>query len=176
MATNRRRRVRPQEKSKPSPKPRKRTQKKQKSIQFSSTKLFIWLILILDAVLVYFIVRQCSKPNPQEVAVEYNATPVQVEVLNGCGTPGIASKFTEFLRAKGFDVVKTDNYEQFNIAKTVVIDRRDQVPRALKVIEALGLKPDRLLQEVNEAYLLDVTIIIGDDFRYIPSWKEMESM
>lgn len=176
MATSRRRRVRPQEKSKSSGQPRKRTQKKSKSGQFSSTKLFIWLILILDAILIFFIVRQCSKPNPQEVAIEIDASPIQVEVLNGCGTPGVASKFTEYLRASGFDVVKTDNYDQFNITRTVVIDRRNQVPRTLKVIEALELKTDRLLQEVNDAYLLDVTVIIGDDFRYIPTWKKMESM
>ncbi|UCD37993.1 MAG: LytR C-terminal domain-containing protein, partial [Fidelibacterota bacterium] len=30
----------------------------------------------------------------------------EIEILNGCGIPGVASKFTDYLRRKGYDVVR----------------------------------------------------------------------
>ena len=45
---------------------------------------------------------------------------VQVEVLNGCGISGVGDKFTDIIRSKGFDVVKTGNYMSFDIDKTLI--------------------------------------------------------
>ncbi len=42
---------------------------------------------------------------------------VQLEVLNGCGTSGIADKFTDYLRKQNFDVVQIGNYISFDIDK-----------------------------------------------------------
>jgi hypothetical protein len=40
---------------------------------------------------------------------------IQVSVLNGCGVSGIADKFTAALRKSGFDVVKTGNFNNYNL-------------------------------------------------------------
>jgi len=139
-------------------------------------KSLIALLLLVDGVLVFFIVKQCSRP-PVEIAEEPEpeiVRPLQIEVLNGCGVPGIAAGFTDYLRAQGFDVVKTDNYESFGIQRTVVIDRKGSLPNSVRVAEALGLEEGRVLQEVNEAYLIDATVILGRDFRQLPCWQAME--
>lgn len=137
-------------------------------------KLFIFVFLAADLVLIYFVVRQCSRPASvavAEPAAEILRGPLQVEVLNGCGVTGVAHQFTDYLRSRKVDVVKTDNYESFNVLKTIVIDRRGSRENALRVAEELGLPDDRVLQEVNEAYLIDATVIIGKDFRQLTGWR-----
>jgi hypothetical protein len=131
------------------------------------------------------VIRQCSHAEPPQIVEEIQAPVeedqhiIQIEILNGCGVPGIAAKFTDYLRSKGIDVVKTDNYMEFgkpkfNIQKSVVIDRRGKIEYGHKVAEYLGLPPSRVLQEVNEAYLIDATFILGSDFRSMTSWGKLE--
>ena len=142
----------------------------------------IGLFLLVDLALVFFFIRQCAQPpldplsnlEPQTVQ-----RPLQIEVLNGCGVSGIANTFTEFLRAQGFDVVKTDNYIEggavrFSIATTVVVDRRGDEKQARRIARTLGLGADRVLSEPNDAYLIDATVILGADFASVPAWPSME--
>ena len=139
-------------------------------------KFFIGLLILVDVLLVFFIIRQCSRPAVEvvEEPVEEPLRPLQIEILNGCGVSGIAAQLTDYLRAQGFDVVKTDNYETFNVNRTVVIDRRGVLKNGVRIAEAMGLGEDRVLQEVNEAYLIDATVILGRDFRQLPCWQTME--
>jgi hypothetical protein len=138
---------------------------------------FIGMALVANLALVFFIIRQCSKPPIKEIVIEEQeeSGPIQIEVLNGHGVPGIAAKFTDYLREQGFDVVKTDNYESFNILKTVIIDRRGNMKNGIKIAEALGLKRDRVLQEVNEAYLIDAIVVLGKDFRQLNCWHKVRN-
>ena len=142
-------------------------------------KSLIVLVLVVDLVLIFFIVRQCSAPTelpPDLPLVEDKKPqhPLQIEVLNGCGVTGVANRFTDFLRERGFDVIKTDNFESFNVLKTVVIDRRGVRDNGIRIAEALGLGNERVLQEVNEAYLIDATVVVGKDYRQLNSWSLME--
>jgi len=156
-------------------------------------KLFIVLFLGADAALVVFAVRHCSgtrtgappaeqprTPGPNRSAVQPKDRPkpvpraVQVEVLNGCGAPRIADRFTVLLRRNGFDVVRSGNYETFGVAKTLVIDRKGNPENALRIAETLGLSRERALEERSESYLVDATVILGADFRQLASWKKME--
>ncbi len=176
MTASRRRRIRPQNKKKnPSTASRKpRSKRKSVSWNFSTTNILIGVFLLLDILLILFIVRQCAKPKIEEIIVQEPPRIIQLEILNGCGVDGLASKYTDFLRAQGFDVVKTGDYETYNVEETVVIDRRDNETNAMKVVEAMGLTNERLLKAVNEAYLLDVSVVLGRDFRSLSSWKGME--
>ena len=111
---------------------------------------------------------KASPPEPQK------KVPIQIEVLNGCGAPKIADKFTAFLRRRGFDVVKTANYENFNVPKTLVIDRKGNSKNAIRLAETLGLKKTEVIQEIHDMFMVDATIVLGKDFRMLPSWKTLE--
>ena len=176
----------PQKASRPSaPRSAKKTggRKKQPvSWRDQGMKAAIALFIIVDVFLIFFFIKQCAQtpvaeaPVIQEEAVK---RPLQIEVLNGCGVGGIANVFTEFLRAKGFDVVKTDNYVEggavrFNIEETTVVDRRGEIKKARRIAKALGLGNHCVLSEPNEAYLIDATVILGADYLSIPAWKSME--
>lgn len=175
MAMQRRRRAQPLQRSRSQPvKPRR--PRKTIHIDWRETgfRALIGFFGLINLVLLFFIVRQCATPPVTEEQVIEETRILQVEVLNGCGVPGVATQFTDYLRARGFDVIKTENYESFNILKTVVIDRRGNVTNARRLADALGLSYQRILQEVNEGYLIDASIILGKDFRSLNSWSAME--
>ena len=146
-------------------------------------KGLIIFFIIVDLVLIVSAVHQCEKspvnlPGTTDIQVDRRKT-LQVEVLNGCGVSGVAHKFTDYLRARGVDVVKTDNYkelevEKFNMPKTLVVDRKWNMLNAVHVADLLGMDTQRVVQEINEAFLVDATVIIGQDFRKLKVWQNME--
>lgn len=89
---------------------------------------------------------------------------IQVEVLNGCGVTGVADRFTDYLRANDFDVVNIGNYISFDIDETMVIDRIGNLANAKKIAESLNVNSKNVLTQINNSYLLDVSVIIGKDY------------
>jgi hypothetical protein len=176
MTPQKRRRVRPVRKPSLPPQRRRRLKPVRSDWRGRWLKTLIIVFCVIDMVLVYFAVRQCSSPVEQapQTEVQGREERLQVEVLNGCGVDGVADKFTRYLREKNLDVVKTDNYESYNLLRTVIIDRQGNMENAVRIAEILGLGEDRILQEIHEEYLNDATILIGKDFRQLSAWKEME--
>jgi len=100
---------------------------------------------------------------------------VWVEILNGNGVSGIASKFTEYLRDAGFDVQRTENADRFNYEHTMVIDRSKNPEKAQAVAKALNIDSQYVQSEPNKSLHLDVTVILGKDYRQLPAYKEIQS-
>lgn len=90
---------------------------------------------------------------------------IQVEVLNGCGVAGVGDGLTDVLRAKGIDVVKTGNYRSFDIENTFIIDRLGKIETANRVADSLNLDKRFIITEKNKSYFLDLTIVIGKDYK-----------
>lgn len=89
---------------------------------------------------------------------------IQVEVLNGCGVPGIASRYTHILRKNGFDVVESGNFDNFDVTHTFIIDHSGHIENARRVARALGVNPKRVIEERSKDYYLDATIVVGSDY------------
>ena len=96
---------------------------------------------------------------------------IQVEVLNGCGVSGLADRITKFLRKQDIDVVSTGNFDNFDVLTTRILDRSDNHERAEKVAEALGLSKDRILLRKDINLQLDVTIVLGADYKSLEPLK-----
>jgi hypothetical protein len=90
---------------------------------------------------------------------------IQVEVLNGCGVTGVGDGLTDVLRAKGIDVVKTGNYRSFDIDNTFIVDRLGKIETANRVADSLNLNKRFIITEKNKSYFLDLTIVIGKDYK-----------
>lgn len=117
--------------------------------------------------MVYSIYIKLTNPKSTSNGVSDNQTVseiIQVEVLNGCGVGGIADRFTDFLRNNKFDVVNMGNYIRFDMDETIVIDRTGNKANALFVAKALGVKSENVIQQLNNDYFLDVSIVIGRDY------------
>jgi hypothetical protein len=163
--------------------PSKETQNKKTSNELSfaeSTKnlamnVFIFLLAIVVLYLGYSIFLKISdktgriadKKNNTQVASDI----IQLEVMNGCGITGVADRVTDFLRDNGFDVVNNGNYKSFDVENTIVVDRIGNIANAKKVARSIGVSEKKVIQQINEEYFLDVSVIIGKDFYSLEPFK-----
>jgi len=92
-------------------------------------------------------------------------TTIQLDVLNGCGVPNAGTQFTSYLRARGFDVVEIRNYKTFDVDESLVIDRTGDMNNARKVAYALGIGKEHIIQQMNQDYYVDVSVVIGKDYK-----------
>lgn len=90
---------------------------------------------------------------------------IQLEVLNGCGVPGIANLFTSTLREYGFDVVETGNFDNYDMTESIILSRNGNMENARKVAQALGIPSERILIEQSPEFYLDATLVIGSDYQ-----------
>jgi len=102
-----------------------------------------------------------QRPRPAPAAVR-SPGKVQVEVLNGTGRQGAARTATRMLRQQGFDVVFLGNADSAAGA-TRVLARRGDSTAAHLVAQALG--SGRVLLQTDTLRRVDVSVILGDDFR-----------
>jgi hypothetical protein len=128
-------------------------------IGFLGVLLFILLIALFSRILYPRIATDRAQEDPALISEV-----IQLEVLNGCGITGIATRFTDKLREYGFDVVETGNYDHFDVSNTFVISRSGQIENAYRVADALGISHQQVLREQAPEFYLDVTLIIGTDF------------
>ena len=92
---------------------------------------------------------------------------IEVEVLNGCGINGLAQQFTDYLRDKHVDVIRTEDADNFHYDKTIVILRRDEFEKVAQVAKLLDISPRdsiRVFVDPDGSLLTDVTIVIGSDY------------
>lgn len=149
----------------------KKTTSKSVDIKTSTNNLFlniaIFVLLTLIVFMMYSIylkLTNSKKENDLLYDDKSVSEIIQVEVLNGCGVGGIADRFTDFLRNNKFDVVRMGNYIRFDLDETIIIDRTGNKANALAVANALGIKKENVIQQLNGEYFLDVSIVIGRDY------------
>ncbi|MEI8134804.1 MAG: LytR C-terminal domain-containing protein [bacterium] len=136
--------------------------------------LMMWLLLGASAFIVLllgwqFISRMWIKP-PVSSTRERNdllvraGEHIQVNVLNGSGTANVARIFTDFLRARKFDVVEMTNYKEKDIEHTFIIDKVSDTASAQKIAYALGISPMRITHEPDSNAFVDAAVVIGKDY------------
>ena len=76
---------------------------------------------------------------------------------------------TAYLRARGFDVVEYRNYRSFDVQETLVIDRAGNRDNAEKVAYALGVGKGNIIEQINEDYYVDVSVLLGRDYASLKS-------
>jgi hypothetical protein len=100
---------------------------------------------------------------------------VQVEVLNGCGAPGVAAAATRFLRAHHFDVVASGNYVDFAQPHSLVIDRVGNREAALGVAAILGIDEAYIREEIGPDFFVDASVVIGRDYETLRPFEDAPS-
>jgi hypothetical protein len=90
-----------------------------------------------------------------------NKEQFSLRLLNGCGTPGLASTTKAFLTEEGFDVASLGNADSFNYQKTVIKYKKgnDKEAKAVAGILKVAAQPTED-QSISE----DVVVIIGKDY------------
>ena len=143
-----------------------------KDNQEKNTSLFFIIAsAILSVFVIYLLYSVLDKTgiiafdNEEQVKPKNVQQLIQVEVLNGCGVAGIGDGLTDVLRAKGIDVVKTGNYRSFDVDNTFIVDRMGKTETANRVADSLNLDKRFIITEKNKNLFLDLTIVIGKDYK-----------
>ena len=104
----------------------------------------------------------------KNVYVEHPNQSIEVEVLNGCGVPFLAAKTTDFLRSKHFDVVFSGDAKNQLYQHTIILQRNEKIESLKKIADSFGLELDdskHIIIVPDESLCLDVTVILGSDYR-----------
>lgn len=147
------------------------------------------LIVVLAIVVVGFIYSFAQKSwttgvaiqNPQlnnvqktQLAIDiYAANPIldiKVEVLNGCGEKGLAAKISDFLRIEHIDVVRSENADNFDYERTILIQRSDNLFNLKTTAKALNFDINdeaRVIIRPSSTADVDLTLILGKDYRSV---------
>ena len=96
---------------------------------------------------------------------------IQVNVLNGSGRSHVALRFTDYLRARKFDVVHIDNYQDTNVLRSFLVDRVGDSLSAQKLAYALGIEDSLIRRDVDTEEYVKADVVIGKDF---PQLKPMK--
>ncbi|MFC1619791.1 LytR C-terminal domain-containing protein [Candidatus Neomarinimicrobiota bacterium] len=100
---------------------------------------------------------------------------IEVEVLNGCGIPGVAEQFTDYLRDRGYDVVRFTNAQRYDYPRTLVVNRGTEFTQARLVAQTMGVESNAVENMPDPSLQLDVTIVLGQDYSVLSSYREIMS-
>lgn len=96
---------------------------------------------------------------------------IQINILNGSGRMRMAQKFTDYLRARKFDVVEMENYKDTNVARTFIVDRVGDSVSAQKIAYALGVDDSLIHREIDTEEYVKADLIIGRDYQNLNPMK-----
>ena len=104
----------------------------------------------------------------KNVYVEHPNQSIEVEVLNGCGVDYLADKTTDYLRTNHFDVVFSGNARNQQYQHTMILQRNEKIESLKKITDSFSIELDDSKHVIilpNESLCLDVTVILGADYR-----------
>lgn len=140
--------------------------------QVKSAPMWEALIVVLLGCVMIYTYSFAKKIGFAETTAESSGPPqlVRVQVLNGCGLPGIAKQTSDELRTAGhvgfeFDVVEQGNFATFDVEETLVLDRGQAAEAALEIAAMYGLPRDRVVRQPLHDNILDieVSVLLGKD-------------
>jgi len=125
-----------------------------------------WYALML--VCAAFMLGGCKEEKPAAVFVPNTG---QIQILNGCGKPGAAEAFRDYLTERGFDIIEFGNAGSWNYAHTLVVARTANEPVARDLAKVLGT--ENLIHLFDPMALVDATVFIGKDYEELSKrWQK----
>jgi hypothetical protein len=129
--------------------------------------IFIVLLVIVGGV-AYLVVSgsddSASGKKGKQAAAKVQPSEIDVTVLNGTATAGLAATYGDKVESKGFNLGAVSNTGQ-SFATSVVMFERGHAPEARKVAKQLGIsKLELMSSEVKSAAAgADVAVVVGED-------------
>ena len=154
----------------------KRKRFKQRALQILSWS-FVALVGIIVIALVWQFVISTVLTHPVSGEIDRpdmlvrKGERIQINVLNGSGKMRLAQRFTDYLRARKFDVVDMENYKDTAVARTFIIDRVGDSVSAHKIAYALGVADSLVKREIDTEEYVKADLVIGRDFQALKPMK-----
>jgi hypothetical protein len=107
-----------------------------------------------------------SRPNENTSSPAEVPKPIHVEVLNGCGVKGLASKTADFLRGKGYDVRDFKNAAHDRYQHTTILVRGGNRAAGEMLAALISLPLEMVIVQPDSSLIdIDVTLLLGKDYR-----------
>lgn len=143
-------------------------------MKYLSYVFIVFLSFIFITLLMSFINRMsyeepivASVPESQKIITQ---EVIQLNILNGCGVSGLASKAKEYLHNRGFDIVEIGNSnQQYN--KTTIVDRLGDKESVRRLAYAIGVADSSIVVEIDSSLFLRATLILGNDYKELKSFN-----
>ncbi len=121
-------------------------------------KNFVWIASIILFLLTVFIFIFLIYEKDEHI--------LRIEILNVTDDRKALDIFTKMLRKKQFEIIYTQNINDESLEFTGIVDRKDKHMRFAKNV-ARNLKCNNIFFSPDTTLNIDVTIIIGDDYKKI---------
>lgn len=95
------------------------------------------------------------------------APAVRIQILNGCGVSGVASRFEQFLEVRGYAVSGTDNADRFTYEQTLVRSTAAAAGVAADMARQMGVPPSRVVELLPADSPHDVVVVVGRDYEIL---------
>ncbi len=105
-----------------------------------------------------------------EDAQSSNVLQMSIDILNGTGQNGLATRTSEVFKSFGFDIIKIGNYSEDDLERTLVVSRSLDTSAAEKAAELIKCKNIKFSTSVEipdeniSGDSADVIVILGKDF------------
>ena len=168
---------------------KKSTKPKQKSTynKYDFQKWLLNFAIVCLAIIIFsFMLSSTNRfsSNPRKINLSQstivNKIPqhadIRMEVLNGSGITGIAGKYTDFFRKKGFDVIYTGNADKMDYPETFVFTNDTTDAKLNPLLKSLKFTKNRI--EYNPSLDTHITfkIILGKDCERLAVYETIKKM
>ena len=112
--------------------------------------------------------RITEHANPKDIVAQLSAKKdMKIEVLNGYGESGMARIAAKLLKSAGFHIARYDNSGSYAYEKTMIVDWKDNLQNSIVLVDYLSIDPENIIVYDKPSKSLDVTIVLGKDWRDI---------
>lgn len=125
------------------------------------SRIAVWILGVLVTLLLGSMVWGMLRPREAMRTAGPHRQVIRVQVLNGTGEGGIATRVASWLREGGFQVVEVRNADRSDYFATLVLARHQELDAARAVARYLGGPP--VIRQSWTADLAEVTVVLGSD-------------
>ena len=103
-------------------------------------------------------------PAPSLAQAQLTTEGARIVLQNGTLVTGLAQKTADALRAQGFAVVRFENADRFDRAKTLIVVHGDSPYTVSALCSILGVEQDGVVRDGALSTDDDITVILGRDY------------
>lgn len=149
---------------------KKRRTVKKTPLKIKPSTIAIYILVFINSVL---IISSAHKLFHKSKDVIIKNTPLRIEVQNGCGVTGLATKISSQLAYLNYQVIEKGNADHFNYENTIIVDLGSGDERAIEELRKdIGIPKDDIYLLREEANV-DVRMIIGKDYESLKIYNSL---